>query len=279
MQIFTQISELSHCISAHKANGRTVGFVPTMGALHQGHLSLLAEARAENDLTVVSIFVNPTQFNNKNDLLHYPRTEEKDGAMLRDNGCDILFLPSVDEMYPSLETQHWDFGLLSTSLEGHYRPGHFDGVLTIVKKLFMAVNPDSAYFGEKDFQQLAIIKKMTAHEKMPIIINACPTLREEDGLAMSSRNMRLTSEQRTTALAISRVLRQFEEMKATYSPEEMEVWGRQELESDQSIRLEYLEIVDAQTFAPLADWEDTSLAVALVAAYVGEVRLIDNVLL
>ena len=279
MQIFTQISELSRCISTHKANGNRVGFVPTMGALHQGHLSLLAEAKAENDLTVVSIFVNPTQFNNKNDLLHYPRTEEKDGALLRDNGCDILFLPSVDEMYPSLETQHWDFGLLSTSLEGHYRPGHFDGVLTIVKKLFMAVNPDSAYFGEKDFQQLAIIKKMVVREKMPIIINACPTLREEDGLAMSSRNMRLTHEQRTTALNISRVLRQFEEMKATYSPEEMEVWGRQELESNHSIRLEYLEIVDAQTFGPLTDWEDTPLAVALVAAYVGEVRLIDNVLL
>lgn len=262
-----------------RASGKTVGFVPTMGALHPGHISLVEKARSECDYVITSIFVNPTQFNNSSDLDKYPRTIEADLNMLHSHGCHAVFIPAVSEMYPSLEKGHWDFGQLSSSLEGFYRPGHFDGVCTVVKKLFEIVTPHKAYFGEKDFQQLAIIRKLTVYEKMDIDIISVPTMRESDGLAMSSRNMRLTPDQRHIALGISKTLfAMLEKRKTNLSPSEIEKFGQKLLHEATGIQVEYLEIVDAEKFEKLHDWK-SGRAVALFAGYVGEIRLIDNILL
>ncbi len=259
--------------------GKQVAFVPTMGALHEGHISLILEAKGPNTLVIASIFVNPTQFNNPSDLEHYPRMEEKDIALLEKAGCDIAFLPSISEMYPEAHKGHWDYGLLSSSLEGKFRPGHFDGVLTIVKRLFEAVSPDRAFFGEKDFQQLAHIKRLAKEEFPSIEVIGCPTVRESDGLAMSSRNLRLSAEERKIAAIISAILFDMKEKKADFTPSELEGYGRSQFELAPGIELEYLEIVDQKTFAPVADWADSVEPIILVAAYVGSVRLIDNLML
>lgn len=279
MTVIETIKELRQWVDARKETGMTIGFVPTMGALHAGHLSLLERARSENNCVVVSIFVNPTQFNNPEDLAKYPRTWTRDAELLEAAGCDVVFHPSVKEMYPKEEKRTWDFGLLSTTLEGHYRPGHFDGVLTIVLKLFQAVSPDRAYFGEKDFQQLSLIRRMTETEKLAIEVVPCPSVRESSGLAMSSRNTRLDARQTEQALAISRVLFKMREMKETMSPVHLTLWARNALSTSPGIRLEYLEIVESDTFEVITDWTHTKKPVALVAAYVGEVRLIDNIFL
>lgn len=276
LQVIRTISELKGCILAAKSGGSTVAFVPTMGALHSGHISLITAAKGQNRLVVASIFVNPTQFNNPSDLKHYPRTESADVVLLEAAGCDVVFMPEVDEMYPSAHKGHWNYGILSSSLEGHYRPGHFDGVLTIVKRLFEAVEPDLAYFGEKDFQQLAHIQRFVREEMPSIKIIGCPTMREDDGLAMSSRNLRLTPEQRQTAKVISKILYDMLEKKYDFAPSELEMYGRTQFELTHGIELEYLEIVDAKTFAPVPDWDDLFDPIILVAAYVGEIRLIDN---
>lgn len=247
-----------------------------MGALHSGHTSLVEAAALDGSFVVASIFVNPTQFNNPNDLLHYPRTPEQDVSMLEAAGCGAVFMPSVDEMYPNMGKGHWDYGILSSSLEGKFRPGHFDGVLTIVKRLFEIVMPDFAYFGEKDFQQLAHIRRFTEEEMPSIKVVGMPTVREEDGLAKSSRNMRLNPEQRSLAAHIPRILFDMREKRNDFSPAELEAYGRSQFELIHDIRLEYLEIVDRETFAPLPDWGEPFQPVLLVAAYVGDVRLIDN---
>lgn len=275
-QIFSTIEDLKSCLSAFKEKEQSIGFVPTMGALHQGHLSLIAKAGSECDIVVASIFVNPTQFNNPDDLKKYPRTVERDLELLGNQGCDVVFIPSVEEMYPTPYKGHWDYGILSSSLEGHFRPGHFDGVLTIVKRFFEIVEPTKAYFGEKDFQQLAHIRRMAREEMPQIAIVGCPTTREEDGLAMSSRNMRLTPEERETALNISRILFEMKDKKADLSPAELEDYGRTQLDLIPGLRLEYLEIVDASTFAPVPDWDELFNPIALVAVYIGDIRLIDN---
>jgi len=266
-------SEIHRCKSA----GLAVGFIPTMGALHRGHLSLLERSGIECGVSVVSIFVNPTQFNNPTDLVLYPRTLEKDLAMLEENSCHIVFVPSVKEIYPELKKDSWDFGRMSSTLEGNYRPGHFNGVLTVVKRLFEIIQPDKAYFGEKDFQQLSLIGKMVEREKLTLDVVPCPIVREPDGLAMSSRNTRLSSNERQLAANISRILFLIKERRDENSPVALAAIARREFEKAEGIVLEYFEIVDAPSFKPLKDWGDATQPIALVAAYVGEVRLIDNI--
>lgn len=280
MIVSEHLEDLTPVLEDARSRGLRIGFVPTMGALHAGHLSLMTLARASCDVVVVSIFVNPTQFNQPSDLTRYPRTLEQDLKMLRAHKCDMVFVPSVDVVYPNgLHKTSRDFGLLSSTLEGAFRPGHFDGVLTVVKRLFEIVQPHEAFFGEKDYQQLSLIRKMVLSESIPVEVIAGPTIRESDGLAMSSRNVRLSPAERITATHLSKTLFAMRERVGTDEPVELEKWGRSEIHSVQGIRLEYLEIVDGKTFAPLADWPDSLEAVILCAAWVGEVRLIDNIIL
>lgn len=275
--VFETISSVRSWIEQQKNLGLTIGFVPTMGALHAGHISLVEMAGEKCDVVIASIFVNPTQFNNANDLKHYPKTLENDKMLLEKSGCDVVFIPSVDEMYPQMLKGHWDFGTLSHALEGHFRPGHFDGVLTIVKRFFEIVEPDFAFFGEKDFQQLAHVRKLVAVEGMNITIVGCSTTREADGLAMSSRNLRLSLEQRNQARAISRVLFDMKKNIDHLSPAELKAIAVRELAASDGIKLEYLEIIDGHSFETIEKWGDSEKPVALVAAYVGDIRLIDNI--
>jgi pantoate--beta-alanine ligase len=280
MVVSEYIEDLQRALNSSRSAGKRIGFVPTMGALHAGHVSLLSLARTHCDVVVVSIFVNPTQFNQTSDLAHYPRTLEKDLEMLNANHCDVVFVPPVTEIYPDgLTRGHWDFGLLSSVLEGHFRPGHFDGVLTVVKRLFEIVQPGVAFFGEKDFQQLAHIRRMVKEEHLPVEIISGPTLRDPDGLAMSSRNARLTPEQRVLALNISRILYAMHDRRGEFDPPGLEQWGRAEFHLIPGIRLEYLEIIDGHSFSPLAEWSDSDYAVILCACYVEKIRLIDNLIL
>lgn len=280
MVVAEHIEVLKDLLQKAVSEGKQVGFVPTMGALHAGHTSLIERARQECDLVVASIFVNPTQFNQTSDLTHYPRTLKEDLTLLEACGCDVAFVPAVPEIYPDGPIKaHWDFGLLSSALEGHFRPGHFDGVLTVVKRLFEIVTPHKAFFGEKDFQQLAHIRKMVEVESMDIHIVSCETVRDPDGLAMSSRNLRLSPDERKTALHISRILREMKDRAEEFDPPALEQWGRAEFHFTPGIRLEYLEITDGRTFAPVPDWADSDYPVILCAAYVGEVRLIDNLVI
>jgi pantoate--beta-alanine ligase len=274
--VFESISLLGHHLQQVREQGLSIGFVPTMGALHNGHISLISKAKQENDVVISSIFVNPTQFNNPDDLKKYPKSLEKDSKMLQEAGCDLLFFPSIEEMYPENDKGHWDFGILSNTLEGFYRPGHFDGVITIVKKFFDIVQPNKAYFGEKDFQQLAHIRQWVALEKRKEIIVSCPTLREPDGLAMSSRNLRLSTEDRALAAHIYRILSLTKHHKKKGSPQECVQWAEQEFLNTPGIQLEYFAIVDGPSFQPLRAWSDSNEPIALVAAYIRSVRLIDN---
>jgi pantoate--beta-alanine ligase len=279
LAVFERISQIHSWVISQRDQGHTIGFVPTMGALHAGHQSLIELATGHCDRVVASVFVNPTQFNNAEDLKKYPRTLEADLALLEKSGCHAVFCPSIDEMYePGEQTQRWDFGALSNRLEGEFRPGHFDGVLTIVKKLFLATEPNKAFFGEKDFQQLAIIKRMTEVEKLPIEIIAGPTIRENNGLAMSSRNTRLSEDEKIIALHISRVLLESARSGKNTDPVQLENQANADLKAIDGLRLEYCSLVNASDFEPLTQWP-TEKTVLLVAAFVGEVRLIDNVII
>jgi pantoate--beta-alanine ligase len=250
-----------------------------MGALHAGHQSLIELALQHCDRVIVSIFVNPTQFNNPDDLKKYPRTLNADLELLHRAGCHAAFCPSIEELYlPGEQTSQWNYGTLSQSLEGHFRPGHFNGVLTVVKKLFLIVTPDKAFFGEKDFQQLALIRQMSIDEQFPIEIIAAPTIRESDGLAMSSRNMRLNAEERVTALHLSRILRAAADSGRSIQPEELLQRALSELEEVKNLRTEYCALVKAASLEPFDQWPDEP-CVLLLAAFVGEVRLIDNVII
>jgi pantoate--beta-alanine ligase len=279
LTVFEHISQIHSWVISQREQGCIVGFVPTMGALHKGHQSLIELAARNCDRVVASVFVNPTQFNNPDDLLKYPRTPEADLALLEKAGCHAVFCPDVTEMYSVDESiRHWDFGPLSNSLEGHFRPGHFDGVLTIVKKLFQAVVPDRAFFGEKDFQQLSIIRRMTAEEGLPIEIVSAPTVREDSGLAMSSRNVRLSASESVTAIQISRVLLEAQGIGRKLPPRDLEKGAREQLSSIVGLQLEYCSLVVASSFEEAEAWHPEP-AVLLVAAYVGGVRLIDNVII
>ncbi|CCY38713.1 pantoate--beta-alanine ligase [Coprobacter secundus] len=278
MEIITKIADLQRKIVAVKANGGKVGLVPTMGALHNGHLQLVRRCVAENDCCVVSIFVNPTQFNDKNDLLHYPRTLEADCELLRSVGCTIAFVPSVEEMYPEEDTRVFELGPVAEVMEGKYRPGHFNGVAQIVSKLFYAVTPDRAYFGEKDFQQIAVIRSMVKLINSPVEIVDCPIVREEDGLALSSRNRRLTPEQRKNALNISATLFKSRTFAQNHTVAETLAFVVDTINAVDGLEVEYYEIVDGRTLLPVESWDQTDYVVGCVTVYCGEVRLIDNVI-
>jgi len=275
MIVIEKIADLQAYIKEKAA--KSVGFVPTMGALHDGHISLITRCVAENDLCVASVFVNPTQFNDKADLERYPRTPEADCAMLQAAGCDVVFMPTVQEMYPEEDTRQFNFGSLETVMEGKYRPGHFNGVAQIVSKLFDAVQPHKAYFGEKDFQQVAIIRAMVEQLNYPIQIIACPIIREESGLARSSRNTLLTDEQRKKAALIAQVLTKSTTFVHSKSVSATIDWVEEQFKDDADFRMDYYEIVDGNSLQPVQNWEDSEFIVGCIAVYCGKIRLIDNI--
>lgn len=277
MKIVHTIKDLQAELSVLKAQGKKVGLVPTMGALHAGHASLVKRSVSENDVTVVSIFVNPTQFNDKNDLEKYPRTVEADCQLLEECKATFAFVPSVEEMYPEPDTRKFSYAPLDTVMEGAFRPGHFNGVCQIVSKLFDAVTPDRAYFGEKDFQQLAIIREMVRQMKYNLEIVGCPIVREADGLALSSRNKRLSAQERENALNISRTLFESRNFAASHTVSETQKMVEEAISNAPGLRLEYFEIVDGNTLQKITDWKDTSYAVGCITVFCGEVRLIDNI--
>ncbi len=277
MQIITTQKALRETISALKELNKTIGLVPTMGALHQGHASLVRRCVAGNDVTFVSVFVNPTQFNNKEDLAKYPRNLQADAELLTDMGADFVFAPTPEEMYTAEEmnqTFAFDFGGLDQVMEGKYRPGHFNGVVQIVSKLFRLVQPDRAYFGEKDYQQLAIIHRMVEVMHMDVQICDCPIVREQTGLALSSRNQRLTAQQRTTAQNIARVLFESRQLTQSQTVQQVQSWVIEQINRIEGLTVEYYEIVDQTTLQPVSDF---SHAIGCVTVYCGDVRLIDNI--
>ena len=277
MKLIQTISELRAELDAFRKEGKTIGLVPTMGALHAGHASLVNRAVAENDVVVVSDFVNPTQFNDQNDLLKYPRTREADCALLEKCGATLVFVPSVEEVYPEPDTRQFSYAPLDTVMEGKYRPGHFNGVCQIVSKLFLMVEPDRAYFGEKDFQQLAIIREMVRKYPFNIQIVGCPIVREEDGLALSSRNARLTAEQRKEALQISKALFASVDFSKSRVLLETKQFVEDCIRRAPGLELEYFEIVDGNTLQPVKAWDESNYIVGCITVYCGEVRLIDNI--
>lgn len=277
MKVVHTIKDLQAELTALRAQGKKVGLVPTMGALHTGHASLVKRSVSENGVTVVSVFVNPTQFNDKNDLEKYPRTLEADCNLLADCGADFAFAPSVSEMYPQPDTRQFSYAPLDTVMEGAFRPGHFNGVCQIVSKLFDAVQPDRAYFGEKDFQQLAIIREMVRQMNYNLEIVGCPIVREEDGLALSSRNKRLSAQERENALNISQTLFKSRNFAASHTVAETQKMVEDAIEAAPGLRLEYFEIVDGNTLQKISNWDDTSYAVGCITVFCGEVRLIDNI--
>ena len=277
MKVIRTISELRQELSILRETGKNIGFVPTMGALHQGHASLVKRAVEENDVAVVSVFVNPTQFNDKNDLKNYPRDLQADCKLLETIGANIVFAPEVEEMYPEPDTRTFGFAPLDTVMEGACRPGHFNGVAQIVSKLFYAVEPDRAYFGEKDFQQLAIIRAMVKQLNIDVEIIGCPIVRESDGLALSSRNMLLTSEERQRALTISRTLFASVEYAATHTLAETKSYVEEAINATEGLQLEYFQIVDGDSLQEVAKWEDSNYLVGCIALFCGKIRLIDNI--
>ncbi len=277
MITINSVSELRETVSKFRNEGKTIGLVPTMGALHEGHLSLVNRCRKENDVVVVSVFVNPTQFNNKEDLRTYPRTEEADRALLESAGCDIAFMPTVEEIYPEPDTRVFALGRVADVMEGAMRPGHFNGVAQIVSKLFMFVEPDRAYFGEKDFQQIAVIRSMVKSEGFKLEIVPCPIVREADGLAKSSRNVRLTPEMRKVAPNIARILNESKEYAKSHTVGETEKYVVDAINSYDGMEIEYYQIVDGISLEHLTSWDETGYAVGCVTVYCGDVRLIDNI--
>jgi len=278
MIIVQTIKELIAEIEALKSAGKTIGFVPTMGALHRGHIELVSRSVKENDCCVVSVFVNPTQFNNASDLEKYPRDINRDAELLNKSGCNIIFAPEASEIYNSDELNNnfeFDFGGLDKVMEGKFRPGHFNGVVQIVSKLFNLVQPNKAYFGEKDFQQLAIIHRMVEIMDFDVEIVDCSIVREESGLAMSSRNERLSAEQRKKAVEISKVLFESRNFVPELSPNELKNWVVEKINAVDGLEVEYFEIANTTTLQTIASWTEPS--VGCIAVFCGEVRLIDNI--
>jgi pantoate--beta-alanine ligase len=277
MEVFHHRREIRQRILSLKKERKSIGFVPTMGALHAGHISLVRYSKQQNDITVVSIFVNPTQFNNKEDLIRYPRTLKADLPLLEKEGCDIVFVPDEKEMYPEPDLRVFSFGNLDKVMEGKYRPGHFNGVAQIITKLFDIVMPDRAYFGLKDFQQLAIIKKITDDCKYPVEIISCPIIREADGLALSSRNSRLSPEERQHAALISKTLLKAQQTGVSMTPEKLKESVMDTINKDPYLQVEYFEIVDDKTLQPVRSWDKPGCKVGCIAVHAGNVRLIDNI--
>jgi len=278
MRIFNNKKDLKDCLLDYKTNNKTIGFVPTMGALHQGHLSLIENAKQKNDIVVVSIFVNPTQFNNIEDLEKYPKTIENDIQLLTSASCDILFSPSVAEIYPkNVASEKFNFEGLEHQMEGKFRDGHFDGVGTVVKALFEIIIPKNAYFGQKDFQQLQIVKKMVEKHHLPVKVEGCPIYREEDGLAMSSRNARLSKEERSIAPFIYKTLQKIQQKFDTKNISEINEWLKNEFKKQPLLTLEYFTIADEKTLKNAESKEAGKKYRAFIAVFSGNVRLIDNI--
>ena len=277
MKIINTVSELRKAVDAFVQNHRTIGLVPTMGALHAGHKSLVERARRENDVVVVSVFLNPTQFNNQDDLRTYPRTATADAALLESCGVDVAFMPTVDEIYPEPDTRVFDLGPVTQVMEGAYRPGHFNGVCQIVSKLFDFVKPTRAYFGEKDFQQIAVIRAMVAQLGFDLDIVTCPCIREDDGLAKSSRNVRLTPLVRKIAPNIYGTLKRSLDFAQDHSLQQTHDWVVDTINAFPEMDVEYFSICDGTTLQPLENWDDSDDVVGCITVYCGDVREIDNI--
>ena len=277
MEIVGTVTELKNRLLSYREVGNTIGFVPTMGALHNGHGELVKQSVKGNNKTVVSIFVNPTQFNNLDDLNLYPHTPEKDYELLEGLGADIVFSPSVEEIYPEPDNRVFNFGNLDKVMEGEFRPGHFNGVAQVVSKLFSFVNPDRAYFGEKDFQQLAIVREMVKQLNIPVEIVGVPIVREDSGLAMSSRNQRLTEDEKQNASSIYRVLKESVSMIAEISPQDVARYVIGEINKIPGLKVEYFSIADSDSLNAITSWSDSEGVVGCIAVFCGEVRLIDNI--
>ncbi len=277
MQVINSIAQLQETLQVHRDKGKSIGLVPTMGALHEGHASLVCRSIKENDITVVSIFLNPTQFNDPKDLERYPRTLESDCAILEACGTQIAFVPSVKEIYPEPDTRRFSYPPTDTVMEGANRPGHFNGVCQIVSKLFAMTTPDRAYFGEKDYQQIAVIRRMVDDLGFNLKIVPCPVIREENGLAMSSRNALLTVEEKSTAQHIYRILK--ESKTQNLSVAETEQWVVNKINEIPGLEVEYYNIVDSDTLADINDWDETAGVVGCITVYCGKtpIRLIDHI--
>lgn len=274
MLIYKSVNELLHFLTENKH--KIIGFVPTMGALHQGHLSLIEASQQKTDVTICSIFVNPIQFNKKEDLDNYPRNVEADVLKLENVNCDVLFLPSVEEMYPGNNFKSFEFGSLAEVMEGEHRPGHFNGVANVIERFFDIIHPNYAFFGEKDFQQLAIVKALTKQLALKTEIVGCPILREDSGLAMSSRNERLTVEQKKDAAIIFEALRFIKKNHLKHNIAEHKSYFAKTILA-KNMELEYIEFADGNTLQPVNNWNETNYCVVFIAVHVGKVRLIDNV--
>ena len=279
MEIVKTIKALNEKLFSARNSGKSIGLVPTMGALHAGHASLIRRSVSENDITVVSDFVNPTQFNDQNDLLRYPRTFEADCQLVEAIGADYIFYPSVEEMYPEADTRTFSYPPIDSVMEGPRRPGHFNGVCQIVSKLFYAVNPDRAYFGEKDFQQIAVIKAMVANLKIPVPICPCPIVREADGLALSSRNALLSADERNLAVNISKILFASKEFAHAHTVDETLAFVVDSINAHEGLEVEYYEIVDGDSLQKVSSWNESDSIVGCITVYCGQlpVRLIDNI--
>lgn len=275
MKVITSVKELRAELDKVEQTG--IGFVPTMGALHAGHRSLVERARRENATVVVSVFVNPTQFNDKTDLRNYPRTPEADARLLEEAGADLVLMPSVEEIYPHTDTRQFDFGAVDKVMEGATRPGHFNGVAQVVSRLFDIVRPARAYFGEKDFQQIAVIRTMVRQLSIPVEIVDCPIVRGEDGLALSSRNTLLDGEHRAAAPRIYATLKRAVELSQTLTPAALKTWVTDEVECDPRLQVIYFQAVDALTMQEVTAWSDSDRIQGCIAVQAGSIRLIDNI--
>lgn len=277
MEVVNAVADLRAKVDIQKKKGKRIGFVPTMGALHEGHLSLVQQAGEQSDFVVVSIFVNPTQFNDPKDLEKYPRDLEADLGLLDSSPCQLVFAPDVQEMYPEPDKRTFEFGSLGEVMEGKHRPGHFNGVAQVVSKLFDMVRPDKAFFGLKDFQQLAIVNRMVEQLNMPVEIVPCNIVREPDGLAMSSRNRRLSPEERKSAVLISQTLFQAVKKQEEMELENLKAWVIQNINSNIHLEVEYFDIVDDKELRSIKRWDETINKIGCIAVVCGKVRLIDNV--
>ena len=275
METITNSEELRRALGSRDRSG--IGFVPTMGALHAGHRSLVERARRECATVVVSVFVNPTQFNDKTDLKNYPRTPEADLRLLEEVGADYVFMPSVAEVYPEPDTRTFDFGMIDKVMEGATRPGHFNGVAQVVSRLFDLVKPAKAYFGEKDFQQIAVIREMVRQLRIPVEIIPCPIVRGEDGLALSSRNTLLDTDHRTAAPYIYKVLKAAVEKSHQTTPDQLAAWVTAQVESNPLLKVIYFQVVDAATMQQVRTWEESPAIQGCIAVQAGDIRLIDNI--
>ena len=275
METITNSEELRRALGSRDRSG--IGFVPTMGALHAGHRSLVERARRECATVVVSVFVNPTQFNDKTDLKNYPRTPEADLRLLEEVGADYVFMPSVEEVYPEPDTRTFDFGMIDKVMEGATRPGHFNGVAQVVSRLFDLVKPAKAYFGEKDFQQIAVIREMVRQLRIPVEIIPCPIVRGEDGLALSTRNTLLDTDHRTAAPYIYKVLKAAVEKSHQTTPDQLAAWVTAQVESNPLLKVIYFQVVDAATMQQVRTWEESPAIQGCIAVQAGDIRLIDNI--